>query len=165
MKACWSFITTVDHVSYRDHYGGWSCSVLEVWPLLWTMNWRKTVGDGMLSSASQREHLDGKSPIMTHHDVRSKLRGCKKIHSWDSPHQPPCISDWKLILSHFSGGVTIPVTRVSRPPPASTHRSDGTPPIYGGSPSARCAETNFPAGINLGQWRLPPSHQQFTMVT
>ena len=29
---------------------------------------------------------------------------------------------------------------------------------------ARCAETNFPAGINLGRWPSPHSHHQCTLV-
>ena len=29
---------------------------------------------------------------------------------------------------------------------------------------ARCAETNYPAGINLGQWPSPHSHHQCSLV-
>ena len=48
---------------------------------------------------------------------------------------------------------------------AAAHRAGRTHPPGRVCLCARCAETNFPAGINIGQWRLPPSHQQFTMVT
>ena len=45
-----------------------------------------------------------------------------------------------------------------------THRVGVTHhPWVVGTP-ARWAETNYPAGINLGQWPTPHSHRQCTLV-
>ena len=50
------------------------------------------------------------------------------------------------------------------PASAATPRPGVTPHPGVVSTPARCAETNFPAGINLGQWRPPSQRPQCTLL-
>ena len=64
----------------------------------------------------------------------------------------------------FTPGRGVAAPAKVAPASAATPRPGVTPHPGVVSTPARCAETNFPAGINLGQWRPPSQRPQCTLL-
>ena len=86
---------------------------------------------------------------------RSAVR-CQVLLGFPSPSPSPTGWGW-IFYPHLVGGGGAAAATL-------THRVGVTHhPGVVGTP-ARWAETNYPAGINLGQWPSPHSHHQCSLV-